>query len=51
MKDLGVLFVRLVVGVLLAGHGSQKLFGWFKGPGINLNLHVFTAWVKEIERV
>jgi len=23
----------------------------FKGPGINLNLHVFTAWVKEIERV
>jgi putative oxidoreductase len=31
--DLGLLLLRLVVGGLLCGHGSQKLFGWFGGPG------------------
>jgi putative oxidoreductase len=34
MSDIGLLILRLVVGGLLAGHGSQKLFGWFKGPGL-----------------
>jgi putative oxidoreductase len=34
MKDLGLLVVRLTVGGLLIGHGGQKLFGWFKGPGL-----------------
>jgi putative oxidoreductase len=33
-RDLGLLILRLVVGGLLAGHGSQKLFGWFSGPGL-----------------
>ncbi len=33
MTDLARLIVRLVVGGLLAGHGAQKLFGWFEGPG------------------
>jgi putative oxidoreductase len=33
MRDLGFLLLRLVVGGLLAGHGAQKLFGWFGGPG------------------
>jgi putative oxidoreductase len=33
MTDLARLLVRLVVGGLLAGHGAQKLFGWFEGPG------------------
>ena len=32
--DLGILIARLVVGMALAGHGSQKLFGWFGGGGI-----------------
>lgn len=32
--DAGLLILRLVVGGLLAGHGSQKLFGWFSGPGL-----------------
>lgn len=31
---LGMLLVRLIVGMLIAGHGAQKLFGWFGGPGI-----------------
>lgn len=34
MKDLGTLIARLTVGLLLAGHGAQKLFGWFGGHGL-----------------
>jgi len=30
----GLLLVRLVVGFLMAAHGSQKLLGWFGGHGI-----------------
>ncbi len=30
----GVFIVRLVAGVLMAAHGSQKLFGWFGGYGL-----------------
>jgi putative oxidoreductase len=33
--DLGLLLMRLVLGLLLAGHGAQKLFGWFGGGGLN----------------
>ncbi|HET8776413.1 MAG TPA: DoxX family protein [Candidatus Limnocylindria bacterium] len=33
MTDLARLIVRLVVGGLMAGHGAQKLFGWFGGGG------------------
>jgi len=32
--DLGRLFLRGVVGPLFVGHGTQKLFGWFGGHGI-----------------
>jgi putative oxidoreductase len=35
MKDLGFLMLRLVAGGLLAGHGAQKLFGTFGGPGLS----------------
>ena len=31
--DLGILMLRLTIGLALAGHGSQKLFGWFGGYG------------------
>lgn len=34
MRDFAVLTVRLVTGGLLAGHGAQKLFGSFGGPGM-----------------
>jgi putative oxidoreductase len=29
----GRLLVRAVIGGLFVGHGTQKLFGWFGGPG------------------
>jgi putative oxidoreductase len=32
--SVGILILRLVVGLTLAAHGAQKLFGWFGGYGI-----------------
>lgn len=32
--DVGRLAARAVIGGLFIGHGTQKLFGWFDGPGI-----------------
>ena len=34
MKNLGLFILRSTVGALLAGHGAQKLFGWFGGHGL-----------------
>jgi len=31
--NIALLLFRVVIGVTLAGHGAQKLFGWFGGPG------------------
>jgi putative oxidoreductase len=33
MMHVGLLLIRLVVGLIMAGHGAQKLFGWFGGYG------------------
>ncbi|MEU0583692.1 DoxX family protein [Streptomyces sp. NPDC006132] len=33
-RDLGLLLLRLGAGGVLAAHGTQKLFGWFGGHGI-----------------
>ncbi len=32
--DLAMLVLRGAMGSLMAGHGSQKAFGWFNGPGL-----------------
>ena len=32
--DSGLLIARVVFGLLMAAHGSQKLFGWFGGYGL-----------------
>lgn len=32
--SIGILIIRLVLGLTLAAHGTQKLFGWFGGYGI-----------------
>jgi putative oxidoreductase len=31
--EYGLLLLRVAVGLLFAGHGAQKLFGWFGGGG------------------
>lgn len=32
--DVALLVLRVVVGLYLFGHGTQKLFGWFGGAGL-----------------
>ncbi|WP_314587343.1 DoxX family protein [Paenibacillus terrigena] len=34
MLDVGILIIRLVIGLLFIGHGAQKLFGIFGGHGL-----------------
>jgi putative oxidoreductase len=32
--DISLLLMRVIVGVIFAAHGAQKLFGAFGGPGL-----------------
>src|SRR5579862_6584789 len=41
--DIGLLLIRLSVGLTLAAHGTEKLFGWFGGPGLEGTAQHLTA--------
>ncbi|MDH6539582.1 DoxX family protein [Streptomyces lavendulae] len=41
--DAGLLLLRVVLGLTVAAHGVQKLFGWFDGGGITGTGQFFTA--------
>ncbi|WP_067810133.1 DoxX family protein [Nocardia beijingensis] len=41
--DAGLAVLRLGVGLTMAAHGSQKLFGWFGGGGIDGTRRFFTG--------
>src|SRR5688500_9119467 len=32
--DTGLLILRVVIGLVMVGHGAQHLFGWHRGPGV-----------------
>ncbi|MBD0708226.1 MULTISPECIES: DoxX family membrane protein [unclassified Streptomyces] len=42
-RDLGLLVLRVGTGAVLAAHGTQKLFGWFGGGGIEGTTHAMEA--------
>ncbi|MFD9886987.1 DoxX family protein [Streptomyces alboflavus] len=41
--DVGLLLLRLAVGLTMAAHGSQKLFGWFDGNGLDATAAFFAS--------
>ncbi|MFI6724763.1 DoxX family protein [Streptomyces sp. R-74717] len=41
--DCGLLLIRITFGLLMAGHGSQKLFGIFGGDGLTATGEGFAA--------
>ena len=44
MLSVGLFVLRVVVGLTVAGHGAQKMFGWFGGPGIS----GFRGWLAQM---
>lgn len=54
--DIGLLVLRVVLGLTMAAHGAQKLFGWFGGRGFqgtlgmirSLGLRLPILWVAAI---
>lgn len=42
-SDVGPLLIRVMLGVVFAFHGAQKLFGWFGGYGIEATAGAFES--------
>ncbi|MYW00507.1 DoxX family protein [Streptomyces sp. SID3343] len=40
--DVGLLLLRVAVGVIMVAHGTQKLFGWFGSGGLDGTGQFFT---------
>jgi putative oxidoreductase len=42
--DVSLLLMRIIVGLVFAAHGAQKMFGWFEGPGLT-KLVEMMGWI------
>jgi putative oxidoreductase len=42
LQNLAFLTLRIVFGLIFIGHGTQKLFGWFGGGGIQGTVKMMT---------
>ena len=40
--SIGILLARVVIGLLMAAHGAQKLLGWFGGYGLSATGEFFS---------
>ena len=45
LTDTSLLTARIILGTVIAGHGAQKLLGWFGGYGFEGTMGFFTGTV------